>query len=179
MAVKTTNHQVRHIKENHVRYRRPKPSIILGTVAAVVVASPLAVLIGGSAPTIAVDPSEPPAASALTPTTISQVSLDNVPTIVLNLVKSGLADAGVTLPPIDVSGIDLPDIPLQTPPGLSRPSSCRRSRRPPHRVRPAVRPHRRGTTAPETSPSTDAPAGTPEGAIVKEVIRTTRSRWWV
>ncbi len=169
MSVKTTNHQVRHIKENHVRYRRPKPSIILGTVAAVVVASPLAVLIGGSAPTIAVDPSEPPAAAALTPTTISQVSLDDVPTIVLNLVKSGLADAGVTLPPIDVSGIDLPDIPLQIPPGLipteflpALPSTTAPGAPGGTTTPPAI-------TGPGTSPSTDAPAGTPEGAIVKEV----------
>ena len=43
-----------------MRYRRPKPSIVLGTVAAVVVASPVAVLVGGSAPNFAVDPTEPP-----------------------------------------------------------------------------------------------------------------------
>jgi hypothetical protein len=78
-----------------VRYRRPKPSIVLGTVAAVVVASPVAVLVGGSAPNFAVDPSDPP---AITATTINQINLNEVPTIVLNLVKSGLADAGVTLP---------------------------------------------------------------------------------
>lgn len=155
-----------------MRYRRPKPSIVLGTVAAVVVASPLAVLIGGSAPTIAVDPSEPPAASAVTPTTINQVSLNDVPTIILNLVKSGLADAGVTLPPIDVSGIDLPDIPLPSgliPTELLPPLSSTTA---PSTSSGTTAP---GTTTPgTTTPSSSAPtADTPAGAVVKEVSQET------
>ncbi|CAM2917033.1 uncharacterized protein with LGFP repeats [Williamsia muralis] len=147
-----------------MRYRRPKPSIVLGTVAAVVVASPVAVLVGGSAPNFAVDPTEPP---AITATTINQINLNEVPTIVLNLVKSGLADAGVTLPPIDVSGIKLPDIPLQIPPGLL-PTDLLPSTTAPGTI----------TTSPsvpsstEASSSAPAPAtgdDVPEGAIVKEV----------
>lgn len=150
-----------------MRYRRPKPSIVLGTVAAVVVASPVAVLVGGSAPNFAVDPTEPP---AITATTINQINLNEVPTIVLNLVKSGLADAGVTLPPIDVSGIKLPDIPLQIPPGLL-PTDLLPSTTAPGTI----------TTSPsspsapsstEASSSVPVPAtgeDVPEGAIVKEV----------
>lgn len=175
MPVKTMNHQVRQIKENHVRYRRPKPSIILGTVAAVVVASPLAVLIGGSAPTIAVDPSEPPA-PVVSATTINQVSLEDVPTIVLNLIKSGLADAGVTLPPVDVSGIDLPDIPLQIPPGLI-PSGLIPSEEAPSTTAPGTGGSESSATTPSGTSTPPAPgqpgAGTPEGAVVKEVSQDT------
>lgn len=165
-----------------MRYRRPKPSIVLGTVAAVVVASPLAVLIGGSAPTITVDPSEPPAASEVTPTTINQVSLDDVPTIVLNLVKSGLSDAGVTLPPIDVSGVDLPDIPLQIPPGLiptdllppvpstTAPSTSTGDST---TTTPGTTTPGTPTSGATTGPESEAPTDKPEGAVVKEVSQDT------
>ena len=150
-----------------MRYRRPKPSIVLGTVAAVVVASPVAVLVGGSAPNFAVDPTEPP---AITATTINQINLNEVPTIVLNLVKSGLADAGVTLPPIDVSGIKLPDIPLQIPPGLL-PTNLLPSTTAPGTV--TTSPSVPTTTGTSTSTTASGAPATgddvPEGAIVKEV----------
>ena len=147
-------------KETYVRYSRPKPSIVLGTVAAVVVASPVAILVGGSAPNFAVDPSEAPTAQSITPTTINQVSLNDVPTLVLNLVKSGLADVGVTLPPIDISGIDLPDIPLEIPSGVIPTELLPSTTAPLESVSPSM-------TTP--SSSTPAEAGTPQGALVKEV----------
>jgi uncharacterized protein with LGFP repeats len=157
-----------------VRYRRPKPSIVLGTVAAVVVASPVAILVGGSAPNFAVDPTDAPVAQSVTPTTINQISLNDVPTLVLNLVKSGLADVGVTLPPIDISGIELPDIPLQIPSGVI-PTELLPSTTAPESVAPSGT-TTSGTTPPSGTTSTTAPPGgapadpgTPQGALVKEI----------
>ena len=153
-----------------MRYRRPKPSIVLGTVAAVVVASPVAILVGGSAPNLTVDPRDAPVAQSVTPTTINQVSLNDVPTLVLNLVKSGLADVGVTLPPIDISGIDLPDIPLQIPGGMVPtdllPSTTAPATTVPGSAVPETGPAPEGATPPSGTPAEPA---VPEGALVKEI----------
>lgn len=100
-------------------HRSPRTSLAIGSVAAIVVASPLAVLVG-EAPNNAVN-HQAPGAIAPTKTVINSVSLNQLPTMALDLVRSGLAQAGVTLPPIDVSGIQLPDIPIQVPPGLIPP----------------------------------------------------------
>ncbi len=93
-----------------MRHRRPKPSIALGIAAAVVVASPVAVLLSGPG-------SATPTPAAVTKTQINEVDLKTVPSQVLDLVQSGLGALGVKLPPIDLSG--LPTITL--PPGLGLP----------------------------------------------------------
>ncbi|SIS21210.1 N-acetylmuramoyl-L-alanine amidase [Williamsia sterculiae] len=149
-----------------MRYRRPRQSVVLAAVAAVAVASPLVVLAGGAAPTNTVEDRAQPARAT---TTIDEVSLDQVPSLVLNLVTSGLSRAGVTLPPIDASKVTLPDLPVDLPPGLASllpaPSA-------------AATTSRLSTPAP-TSPASSTPsasstpADAPAGAVVKEIKRDT------
>ncbi|GAC70979.1 peptidoglycan recognition protein family protein [Gordonia soli] len=95
-----------------MRYARPKPSIVLATVTAAVVAAPFAVLVAGSDPTPVDNSTEHK------PTQIDQVSLAELPSMVLDVATSGLAQAGITLPPIDPRAFALPDISIPVPPGV-------------------------------------------------------------
>ncbi|MCX6469114.1 MAG: N-acetylmuramoyl-L-alanine amidase [Corynebacteriales bacterium] len=149
-----------------MRYRRSRPSIVVATVAAVVVASPVIAVIGGSAPENATDQRRPTLAAEAT--TISQVGLNTVPTIVLDLVRSGLAAAGVTLPPIDLSSIPLPDLSKVIPSGVLPPGLL-----PSDLLPTGAAPSGSSTTAPAptTDPRTPVSADVPAGAVVKEISR--------
>ncbi|MGU3291410.1 N-acetylmuramoyl-L-alanine amidase [Williamsia sp. M5A3_1d] len=149
-----------------MRYRRSRPSIVVATVAAVVVASPVIAVIGGSAPENTTDQRRPTLAAEAT--TISQVGLNTVPTLVLDVVRSGLAAAGVTLPPIDLSSIPLPDLAKVIPSGVLPPGLL------PSDLFPTGTAPTASTTtapAPTTDPRTPVSADVPAGAVVKEISR--------
>jgi len=98
-----------------VRYPRPKLSIALAAIAAAVVASPFAVVAIGAddaAPRL-VDNKDDVAR-----TEIEQVPLRELPAGIIDLASSGLADAGVTLPPIEPDAFPLPDLTVPLPKGL-------------------------------------------------------------
>jgi len=142
-------------------HRSPRTSLAIGSVAAVVIASPLAILVG-EAPQAAVN-HQAPGAVAPSKTVINSISLNQLPTMALDLVRSGLAQAGVTLPPIDVSGIQLPDIPIQVPPGLIPPG-----------LLPTETPTPAAPVAPAPTPaagSPNLPAGATDAAI-KEISQS-------
>ncbi|WP_296394273.1 N-acetylmuramoyl-L-alanine amidase [Williamsia sp.] len=145
-----------------MRYRRPRPSIVLAAVTAVVVASPVAVLVGGSAPDNAVD-QRTPASDAIS-TTIRQVSLDTVPSTVLDLVRSGLAGVGVTLPPLDLLKLQIPDIARALPPGVLPTGLI------PPELLPSTAPSTTSAAA-TTDPRKPVSAPVPAGAVVKEITR--------
>jgi uncharacterized protein with LGFP repeats len=137
-----------------VRHRTRRHSVVLATVAAVVVASPAVVLLAGSAPDAAVESGAPQPAQ----TTIRQVALDTVPSVVVDLVRSGLARAGVTLPPVDLSSlpaIGAGGIPKELLDALLPPAS------------PSTTPPPTVTTDPRTPVSAEIPTG----AVVKEISR--------
>ncbi|MGZ8177547.1 N-acetylmuramoyl-L-alanine amidase [Williamsia sp. SKLECPSW1] len=137
-----------------VRPRARRHSVVLATVAALVVASPAVALLGGSAPNAAVDSGVPESAQ----TTVRQVALDSVPSIVVDLVRSGLARAGVTLPPIDLSSL-----PAIGPGGI-----------PKELLDALLPPTTTSTTLPPTAttdPRTPVSADIPTGAVVKEITR--------
>ncbi|MEH3156274.1 MAG: N-acetylmuramoyl-L-alanine amidase [Gordonia paraffinivorans] len=137
-----------------VRHRTRRHSVVLATVAAVVVASPAVVLLAGSAPDVAVESGAP----ETTQTTVRQVALDSVPSVVVDLVRSGLARAGVTLPPIDLSslpGIGAGGVPKELLDALLPPTTT------------STTPPPTATTDPRTPVSADLPAG----AVVKEITR--------
>ena len=142
-----------------VRHRTRRHSVVLATVAAVVVASPAVVLLAGSAPDAAVESGAP----TTTTTTVRQVSLDSVPSIVVDLVRSGLASAGVTLPPIDLSslpGIGPGGLPKELLDALLPPATT------------STTPAPTATTDPRNPVSADLPSGAlPSGAVVKEISR--------
>ncbi|MCD2146903.1 peptidoglycan recognition protein family protein [Gordonia paraffinivorans] len=98
-----------------MRYPRPKLSIALAAIAAAVVASPFAVVAIGAddaAPRL-VDNKDDVAR-----TEIEQVPLRELPAAIIDLASSGLADAGVTLPPIEPDAFPLPDLTVPLPKGL-------------------------------------------------------------
>ncbi|MYR07507.1 N-acetylmuramoyl-L-alanine amidase [Gordonia sp. SID5947] len=74
---------------------RPRPSIVLASVAAAIVASPFAVVVAGSDPRPADSHREIPS------TTIDELGLADVPSTVLDIAESGLAAAGIRLPEPD------------------------------------------------------------------------------
>ncbi|MGL4306284.1 MAG: N-acetylmuramoyl-L-alanine amidase [Mycobacteriaceae bacterium] len=98
--------------------RRPKPSIALSAVAALAVASPLAVFVASSSPfrSPEVD-SAKNETPVVIPTSMSEIPLADLPTIILNAVEAGLEQFGITLPPITLPPLALP--PIQLPPVTS------------------------------------------------------------
>ncbi len=134
----------------------------MAAVAAVVVASPVVVLVGGSSPDNVVDQRTPVADAVAT--SIRQVSLDTVPSTVLDIVRSGLAGVGVSLPPLDLSAMKFPDLLESIPPGVV-PSGL-------------IPPGLLGTSTPSTSapatttdPRRPVAGSVPAGAVVKEITR--------
>lgn len=162
-------------------HRRPKSSIVLGTVAAVAVATPAAVWGISSTAGIRTTSDSAPAA---VPTRISEIALAQVPDLVIPLKEL----TGLDLPDLRLS--DLKKLPLPTeipipqglplPDGITLPSTIRVPLElipsPPSTGTPAAT----ATPAP-ARPATDAaapvaPPSTSEadlGAVVKEITRDT------
>lgn len=95
-----------------MRYPRPKPSIALAAIAAAVVASPFVVIASQSEPQL-VDNKQ-----TVSNTEIEQVPLRELPAAIVDVATSGLAAAGVELPPIDPDAFPLPDLTVPLPKGL-------------------------------------------------------------
>lgn len=95
-----------------MRYPRPKPSIALAAIAAAVVASPFVVIASQSEPQL-VDNKQ-----TVSNTEIEQVPLRELPAAIVDVATSGLAAAGVELPPIDPHAFPLPDLTVPLPKGL-------------------------------------------------------------
>ncbi|MED5803869.1 peptidoglycan recognition protein [Gordonia sp. Z-3] len=83
---------------------RPRPSFVLATIAAAIVASPFAIIVTGSEPRPTDNHREVP------PTAIDQIGLGNVPSAVVDLAESGLSAAGLKLPEIDPTAFGLRDL---------------------------------------------------------------------
>lgn len=95
-----------------MRYPRPKPSIALAAIAAAVVATPFVVIASQSEPQL-VDNKQ-----TVSDTEIEQVPLRELPAAIIDVASSGLAAAGVELPPIDPDAFPLPDLTVPLPKGL-------------------------------------------------------------
>lgn len=95
-----------------MRYPRPKPSIALAAIAAAVVATPFVVIASQSEPQL-VDNKQ-----TVSDTEIEQVPLRELPAAIVDVASSGLAAAGVELPPIDPDAFPLPDLTVPLPKGL-------------------------------------------------------------
>lgn len=95
-----------------MRYPRPKPSIALAAIAAAVVATPFVVIASESEPQL-VDTKQ-----TVSNTEIEQVPLRELPAAIIDVASSGLAAAGVELPPIDPDAFPLPDLTVPLPKGL-------------------------------------------------------------
>ncbi|MET9202662.1 N-acetylmuramoyl-L-alanine amidase [Gordonia sp. NPDC003585] len=95
-----------------MRYARPKPSIVLATIAIVAVASPLVVSVSKH------DPELVDRTTKVADTTIEQVPLRDLSTVVLDMASSGLGAAGIKLPKIDPNQFPLPDLTVPLPSGL-------------------------------------------------------------
>ncbi|WP_188587555.1 N-acetylmuramoyl-L-alanine amidase [Gordonia jinhuaensis] len=152
-----------------------RPSVVLGAVATLVVASPAIVLATSSTTATNVDKHAPLSSEK---TRINEVSLDQVPSLVLNIVSSGLAKAGVSLPPIDLSKVHLPDIDVPVPDGLvpsqllPQSSATQTSTTQASTTPASTTP---GTPGSSTAPGRPAAAGeaVPAGAVVKEISQKT------
>ena len=134
-------------------HRRPKPSLVLGAVAAVAVASPFAVY--GFTSTTSDVRSANETTSVAVPTQIAEVLLASVPDIIIPVKEL----TGLDLPDInlgDLRNLKLPtEIPL--PPGITLPTE----------LFPAP-------AAPGAPTETDpVPSEEEPGAVVKEVTRDT------
>ncbi|MDJ0110921.1 cold-shock protein, partial [Rhodococcus erythropolis] len=134
-------------------HRRPKPSLVLGAVAAVAVASPFAVY--GFTSTTSDVRSANETTSVAVPTQIAEVLLASVPDIIIPVKEL----TGLDLPDInlgDLRNLKLPtEIPL--PPGITLPTE--------------LFPAPAAPGAPtETAP---VPSEEEPGAVVKEVTRDT------
>ncbi|WP_307851872.1 N-acetylmuramoyl-L-alanine amidase [Williamsia sp. CHRR-6] len=123
------------------------------------VTSPLAVHVLGTSPDNTVE-HRSPAATAGIPTSIDQIRLDSVPSMVLDVVRSGLAAVGVTLPPIDLTTFNLDDVGRLLPPGVL-----------PDGILPARAPDTQGPQPAPTDPRRPVSAQIPAGAVVKEITR--------
>ncbi len=160
-----------------MRYPRPKPSIALAAIAAAVVASPFVVIASQSEPQL-VDNKQ-----TVSNTEIEQVPLRELPAAIVDVATSGLAAAGVELPPIDPDAFPLPDLTVPLPKGLvpgasassstdpsapsgspSRESSAESS--PPESPSAASSPPETGseTTEPAATPTTEAPSSSERSA---------------
>ncbi|QIK45855.1 N-acetylmuramoyl-L-alanine amidase [Gordonia hongkongensis] len=160
-----------------MRYPRPKPSIALAAIAAAVVASPFVVIASQSEPQL-VDNKQ-----TVSNTEIEQVPLRELPAAIVDVATSGLAAAGVELPPIDPDAFPLPDLTVPLPKGLvpgagsssstdpsapsgspSRESSAESS--PPESPSAESSPPETGseTTEPAATPTTEAPSSSERSA---------------
>ncbi|SCC06987.1 MULTISPECIES: peptidoglycan recognition protein family protein [Gordonia] len=160
-----------------MRYPRPKPSIALAAIAAAVVASPFVVIASQSEPQL-VDNKQ-----TVSNTEIEQVPLRELPAAIVDVATSGLAAAGVELPPIDPDAFPLPDLTVPLPKGLvpgagsssstdpsapsgspSRESSAESS--PPESPSTESSPSETGseTTEPAATPTTEAPSSSERSA---------------
>ncbi|MCZ4559032.1 N-acetylmuramoyl-L-alanine amidase [Rhodococcus maanshanensis] len=167
-------------------YRRPKPSIVLGTVAALAIASPLAVWGVTSATGVRSTTTSAPSA---VPTQIAEVVLAQVPDIVIPLKDI----TGLDLPDLHLSDLKKIPIPanlpteiplpqnLPLPPGISLPPSIQIPQlTAPGDIAggapaPAPAPAPEPAPAPAPEPAA-APAASPEeqfGTAVKEITRDT------
>ncbi|OCW85822.1 N-acetylmuramoyl-L-alanine amidase, partial [Nocardia farcinica] len=148
-----------------MRYPRPKPSIALAAIAAAVVASPFVVIASQSEPQL-VDNKQ-----TVSNTEIEQVPLRELPAAIVDVATSGLAAAGVELPPIDPDAFPLPDLTVPLPKGLVPGAGSSSSTDP---SAPSGSPSRESSaessppespsaesSPPETSSETTEPAATP------------------
>ncbi|EON30922.1 putative N-acetylmuramoyl-L-alanine amidase [Gordonia terrae C-6] len=148
-----------------MRYPRPKPSIALAAIAAAVVATPFVVIASESEPRL-VDNKQ-----TVSNTEIEQVPLRELPAAIVDVATSGLAAAGVELPPIDPDAFPLPDLTVPLPKGLvpgaggastsANPSASPESSTPESSTSESSVPETSSSETPESSatPTTDAPTG--------------------
>lgn len=131
-----------------MRYPRPKPSIALAAIAAAVVASPFVVIASQSEPQL-VDNKQ-----TVSNTEIEQVPLRELPAAIVDVATSGLAAAGVELPPIDPHAFPLPDLTVPLPKGLVPGAGSSSSTDP---SAPSGSPSRESSSSAEPSPSESPP----------------------
>ena len=131
-----------------MRYPRPKPSIALAAIAAAVVASPFVVIASQSEPQL-VDNKQ-----TVSNTEIEQVPLRELPAAIVDVATSGLAAAGVELPPIDPHAFPLPDLTVPLPKGLVPGTGGSSSTDP---SAPSGSPSRESSSSAEPSPSESPP----------------------
>lgn len=131
-----------------MRYPRPKPSIALAAIAAAVVASPFVVIASQSEPQL-VDNKQ-----TVSNTEIEQVPLRELPAAIVDVATSGLAAAGVELPPIDPDAFPLPDLTVPLPKGLVPGTGGSSSTDP---SAPSGSPSRESSSSAEPSPSESPP----------------------
>ncbi|AOW93801.1 cold-shock protein [Rhodococcus sp. WMMA185] len=136
-------------------HRRPKPSIVLGAVTALAVASPMAVY-SGNGPSVISSTSE--TSDTVIPTEIAQVVLEQIPDVVIPLKEL----TGLNLPDINIG--DLRN--LEIPPSIRIPSSLEL----PGGVQIPLEIPGLGDVS---DPATPPPADQEPGTIVKEVFRDT------
>ncbi len=143
-----------------MRYPRPKPSIALAAIAAAVVATPFVVIASESEPRL-VDNKQ-----TVSNTEIEQVPLRELPAAIVDVATSGLAAAGVELPPIDPDAFPLPDLTVPLPKGLvpgagGASTSADPSASPESSTPESSTPETSSSETPESSatPTTDAPTG--------------------
>ncbi|MET4166383.1 MULTISPECIES: peptidoglycan recognition protein family protein [Gordonia] len=135
-----------------MRYPRPKPSIALAAIAAAVVATPFVVIASQSEPQL-VDNKQ-----TVSDTEIEQVPLRELPAAIVDVASSGLAAAGVELPPIDPDAFPLPDLTVPLPKGLV-PGTGGSST----------------STGPSGSPGSSSPESTPGSSTSESASETTES----
>ncbi|MCG7635565.1 N-acetylmuramoyl-L-alanine amidase [Gordonia McavH-238-E] len=135
-----------------MRYPRPKPSIALAAIAAAVVATPFVVIASQSEPQL-VDNKQ-----TVSDTEIEQVPLRELPAAIVDVASSGLAAAGVELPPIDPDAFPLPDLTVPLPKGLV-PGAGGSST----------------STGPSGSPGSSSPESTPGSSTSESASETTES----
>nr|WP_064569885.1 N-acetylmuramoyl-L-alanine amidase [Gordonia sp. LAM0048] len=135
-----------------MRYPRPKPSIALAAIAAAVVATPFVVIASQSEPQL-VDNKQ-----TVSDTEIEQVPLRELPAAIIDVASSGLAAAGVELPPIDPDAFPLPDLTVPLPKGLV-PGTGGSST----------------STGPSGSPGSSSPESTPGSSTSESASETTES----
>ncbi|MEE3852259.1 N-acetylmuramoyl-L-alanine amidase [Gordonia sp. LSe1-13] len=163
---------------------RPRPSFVLATIAAAIVASPFAIIVTGSDPRPTDNHREVP------PTTIDQIGLADVPSVVVDIAESGLAAAGLRLPEIDPTAFDLPSVPQPSQPAApppppdadeepdsdpaptSEPAPSPAPRPTPKEPRADRAPDAKGKPAPSAPPAPPRMAdGREVGAAVKHIVR--------
>ncbi|MGW6033523.1 peptidoglycan recognition protein family protein [Gordonia terrae] len=135
-----------------MRYPRPKPSIALAAIAAAVVATPFVVIASQSEPQL-VDNKQ-----TVSDTEIEQVPLRELPAAIVDVASSGLAAAGVELPPIDPDAFPLPDLTVPLPKGLV-PGTGGSST----------------STGPSGSPGSSSPESTPGSSTSESASETSES----
>ncbi|MFT4127085.1 MAG: N-acetylmuramoyl-L-alanine amidase [Gordonia sp. (in: high G+C Gram-positive bacteria)] len=162
-----------------MRHSRRKPSLVAAILA---IALGAGLLVGMPAVTDTRHVDSPRPLGEPAGVQMENVSLREVPNAVVDLATSGLADLGITLPPVNIAGLSLPDVDVPVPSGvLPRPSTGAPSSRPsgtrPSSTRPTTRSpgSTPSSTAPSgtTSPSTRSAADASVGVLVKRVTSRT------